>query len=159
MTQRSKNYNGTLADAVNVMIDDSGKTIKAIVADVGKNYNTFMRELNPNDEGAKIGVEMLYPLIVACCGQNPKEAPAPLLWLCHRLGFEPLPFGFSEPGASTVEAECMESVQSVAAAHKAIMEKKSPAEVFAAVAFAKNDLDQDATIYNRIYQKQHMRMP
>lgn len=139
----------TFLDAVNLMIIECGRSEKAIAADIGKPLSTLQRELNPHDTGAKLGEETLFPLIRACCGDNPSEPPEPLVWLCRRLGFEPVKFGFAEPNADTIERECLESVQSVAKAHNAIMEGKTANEVDALMVIAKNDLDQDATLYRR----------
>lgn len=53
-------------DAVNQMIEDCGLPIKAIAEKVGKPYGTLKRELNEYDEGAKLGIELVVPLMDAC---------------------------------------------------------------------------------------------
>lgn len=147
--------NMTLTEAVNVMISKSGLPEKALSADIGKPLSTLQRELNPNDEGAKVGIETLYPLIRACCGESPEEAPEPLVWLCRRLGFEPMPFGYAEPNSPSIEKECMESMQAISKAHGAILAEADPKEVDALILQAKLDLDQDATLYRREYSRKH----
>ena len=71
------------------------------------------------------------------------------MWLCRRLGFEVRPFGEAEPDAETVERECLQSSQAMAKAHRLILEGAHPDRVHAAIAEAKNELDQDATKYRR----------
>lgn len=81
----------TLTDAVGRMLEESGKPIKAVSADMGKPYSTLCRELDPADEGAKLGVDTLYPLICSICGSTPETPPLPLQWLAARLGFRCVP--------------------------------------------------------------------
>lgn len=70
------------------MADASGKPLKAICADIGKGYTTLYRELDATDEGAKLGVDTLLPLMRACFSEwPPKTPPAPLLWLASKCGF------------------------------------------------------------------------
>lgn len=141
--------NMSLLDAVNLMVQRSGLPEKAIASIIGKALSTLQRELRPEDEGAKLGVETLLPLVVACCGPSPEEAPEPLIWICHRLGFEPHRFGYAEPDAPTVDRECLQSVQAMAVAHKLMMEETHPDIVAAALDRAKVELDQDLTSYTR----------
>lgn len=150
--QHNAYHNMTLTDAVNMIIGQSGYPEKGISADIGKPLSTLQRELNPHDDGAKLGVDTLFPLIRSCCGDNPGEAPEPLVWLCKRLGFEPVKIGTVEPNADTIERECLESVQSVSAVHAAIMEGKHPHEVEGLIMSAKKDLDQDGTLYRRTFR-------
>lgn len=81
----------TLTDAVGRMIEASGTPVKAIAADIGKPYSTLCRELDPADDGAKIGVDTLFPLIRSCSGSAPEIPPGPLQWLASRLGFRCVP--------------------------------------------------------------------
>lgn len=53
-------------DAVNQMIEESGRPIKWIAEKVGKPYGTLKRELNEYDDGAKLGIELVVPLMDAC---------------------------------------------------------------------------------------------
>ena len=102
-------WNGiTLTDAVGRMLEESGKPIKAVSADIGKPYSTLCRELDPSDDGAKLGIETLYPLMVAACGPEPDEPPLPLQWLAARLGFRCVPVSRhqaeAEPSPDAVQA-------------------------------------------------------
>lgn len=70
-----------IIQAVVQMVEESGKPIKTIAEEIGKQYSTLKRELNEFDEGAKLGVELLYPLMVACDGDQPLE------YLADRRGY------------------------------------------------------------------------
>ena len=54
-----KKFNGSMSmsEAVRRMVDDSGLPVKAIAAETGKGYTTLYRELDSEDDGAKIGVD------------------------------------------------------------------------------------------------------
>ena len=82
-----KNFKGSMSmsEAVRRMVDDSGLPLKAIAAETGKGYTTLYRELDSEDDGAKIGVDTLPLLIRACCGDAPQEPPLPLVVLAARL--------------------------------------------------------------------------
>lgn len=102
-------WNGiTLTDAVGRMVETSGKPVKAIAADIGKPYTTLCREIDPADEGGKLGVDTLYPLCRTCCGERPETPPIPLLWLASRLGFRCVPVsrhcGDEDPSPDAVRA-------------------------------------------------------
>lgn len=71
----------SFVDSVTIMVEESDKPIKAIAEEVGKNYSTLKRELNEFDEGAKLGVELLVPLMMAC------ESTLPLKFLADRFDF------------------------------------------------------------------------
>lgn len=71
----------SMLDAVNLMVEESGKPIKAIAEEIGKPYSTLKRELNEFDEGAKLGAELLLPLMLACSGDQP------LQYLADRRGY------------------------------------------------------------------------
>lgn len=144
--------NMTFLESINLMIVQSGCPEKVIAADIGKPLSTLQRELNPYDDGAKVGVETLPSIIHSCSGDDPKKPPEPLSWLCHKFGFEPVKHGSAEPNAATIELECLESVQSMARVHSAIMEGKHPNEVAALITLAKIDLDQDLTLYRRNWE-------
>lgn len=76
----TQDYN-TLTEVIEAMIDEGEKPIKAIAAEIGKPYPTLKRELNPADDGAKLGADVLLG-IMASCGSI-----APLEWLADRLGY------------------------------------------------------------------------
>ena len=145
----------TLTDAVGRMIEVSERPVKAVAADIGKPYSTLCRELDPDDEGAKLGAETLYPIIVSVCGPCPLVVPAPLEWLCHRLSFAPLPFGCAEPDADTFQEEAMQDSQRKSKAELLMMNDAHPNLVDQAYAETKADMDQTATLYRREWELRH----
>ncbi len=145
----------SLREAISECVDASSVPLKKLAADTGISYSYLLRKLNVNDADARVSADEIYPLIVACCGKNPETPPLPLLWLAHRLGFDVLPFGYSEPDAPTTDRECLQTNQCVAKVHQLIMEKASPTEVHSAVTAACIDLMQDATSHHRDWNKAH----
>jgi hypothetical protein len=62
-----------------VMRSDEGA--KMIAERVGKPYATLMRELNDADEGAKLGANLIIPLMSAC------DCTDPLNYLARQTGY------------------------------------------------------------------------
>lgn len=62
-------------------VHDGGMPLKAVAAAVGKPYPTLTRELNPDDDGAKLGADLLLPLMQATGDIRPLE------WLAGRMGY------------------------------------------------------------------------
>lgn len=59
----------------------ASKPARDIAEEVGKPYPTLMREINPDDSGAKVGVESLVPLMLAT------DSIQPLTHLANTMGF------------------------------------------------------------------------
>ena len=97
----TQDYN-TLTEVIESMIDEGEKPIKAIAAEIGKPYPTLKRELNPADDGAKLGADALLG-IMASCGSI-----APLEWLADRLGNVVKPKEWAEPDKPTWEGESVD---------------------------------------------------
>ena len=58
---------------------------KSVAEAVGKPYSTLMREINPYDKGAKLGVET-FMAIIETTGD-----PTPLKLMAHELGYRLIP--------------------------------------------------------------------
>ena len=54
---------------------------KALAEDIGKPYSTLLREINPYDRGAKLGVETLMRIMLHT------RNPAPLAYMADMLGY------------------------------------------------------------------------
>ena len=67
-----ENYN-TLSEVVSDMIENGNKPIKAIAADIGKPYSTLKRELNVDDDMAKLGADALLGIMASCGSIAPLE--------------------------------------------------------------------------------------
>ena len=54
---------------------------KALAKEIGKPYSTLLREINPYDNGAKLGVETLLQLMKAT------NSVAPLEYMAEQMGY------------------------------------------------------------------------
>ncbi len=64
----------------------SEKSARDIAQEVSKPYPTLMREINPDDSGAKVGVDGLIPLMLAT------DNIQPLTYLANAMGFLLVPY-------------------------------------------------------------------
>lgn len=63
----------SLTRAIQDIVLENNKPAKQIAQEVGKPYPTLLREINPFDSGAKVGVETLVPLMRATNSVTPLE--------------------------------------------------------------------------------------
>lgn len=68
-----------LLRAVHAMVLKNDKPAKALADEIGKPYSTLLRELNPHDDGAKLGVETLLKIMQQTGDIHPLEYMADLL--------------------------------------------------------------------------------
>lgn len=66
-------------------VRDGEVPAKSVAEAVGKPYSTLMREINPYDKGAKLGVET-FMAIIETTGDT-----TPLKVMAHELGYELIP--------------------------------------------------------------------
>lgn len=71
--------------AVHELVTQGKMPSKVIASAIGKPYATLMRETNPYDPGAKLGVETLMGIIQATGDARPLELMA------RELGYQLLP--------------------------------------------------------------------
>ena len=143
----TQDYN-TLTEVIEAMIDEGEKPIKAIAAEIGKPYPTLKRELNPADDGAKLGADVLLG-IMASCGSI-----APLEWLADRLGYIVKPKDFAEPDKATWPEERVDDSVCCGKVSTLMQEGAHPSVVFKAIEEAKHELDQSGTRYSRDYESE-----
>lgn len=74
-----------LIKIVHTMVLDSPIPAKALAKEIGKPYSTLLREINPYDGGAKLGVETLLH-IMQCTGNT-----KPLEFMAEQLGYSLMP--------------------------------------------------------------------
>ncbi len=141
-----ENYN-TLSEVVSDMIENGDKPIKAIAADIGKPYSTLKRELNVDDDMAKLGADALLG-IMASCGSI-----APLEWLADRLGYVVKPKNFAEPDKPTWAEECTDDTICGGRMVTFMQEGAHPSIIFKLAEEWKSNIDQTATRYSRDYEK------
>lgn len=139
------------------MVDDSGRPLKAIAAEIGKGYSTLYRELDANDEGGKLGVDTLLPLIRACAhGQTTfKTPPAPLVWLCSKCGFKAVPL-HAEPDSPDVREEALDDVKALATFQAALRDKRMiPSCIALKARVVQAEIDETVEQYRREWEARH----
>ena len=145
-----KNFKGSMSmsEAVRRMVDDSGLPLKAIAAETGKGYTTLYRELDSEDDGAKIGVDTLPLLIRACCGDA-------LVVLAARFGFR-LVSDDVQPDKDDVRDECLDDGQALATFHRAVREGKANPHTIAQMATElATEIAETSAAYASEWERQH----
>ena len=74
-----------LIKEIQKMVRDGEVPAKSVAEAVGKPYSTLMREINPYDKGAKLGVET-FMAIIETTGD-----PTPLKLMAYELGYSSFP--------------------------------------------------------------------
>lgn len=98
------------------MVQNCPKPIKVVADDLGKPYSTLMRELDPEDRRAKLGVEMLLPLMQAC------DSTAPLRVLAESMGYRLVSNRDIKPDKPTFHEELLDTYQALVDYHRAMLE-------------------------------------
>ncbi|MGD9610437.1 MAG: phage regulatory CII family protein [Desulfovibrionaceae bacterium] len=98
------------------MVQNCPKPMKNIAAAVGKPYSTLMRELDPEDRRAKLGVEMLLPLMRAC------NSVIPLRHLAEELGYRVASAKDITPDKPTFFEELLDTYQALVDYHRIMLE-------------------------------------
>jgi hypothetical protein len=98
------------------MIQKSPLPAKSIAEQVGKPYSTLMRELDPGDRGAKLGVELLLPLMQAC------NAITPLSYLANAMGYRISCMREISPDKSSFHEELLDTYEALVEYHRAMIE-------------------------------------
>lgn len=74
-----------LTKIVHSLVLDSHIPAKALAKEIGKPYSTLLREINPYDTGAKLGVETLFQIM------QQTGNVAPLEYMAGKLGLKLVP--------------------------------------------------------------------
>lgn len=138
----TQDYN-TLTEVIEAMIDEGEKPIKAIAAEIGKPYPTLKRELNPADDGAKLGADVLLGIMRSC------GSIAPLEWLADRLGYVVRRKGWSEPDRASWGEEMADVQDATGEMASRMLRREHPSLVHNASDLVKIQLDQACTKYER----------
>jgi len=105
-----------ISDVILEMIQNCSRPIKGIADELGKPYSTLMRELDPEDRRAKLGVEMLLPLMQAC------TSTAPLRCLAEAMGYRLVSTRDITPDKPTFHEELLDTYQALVDYHRAMLE-------------------------------------
>jgi len=104
------------------MVRNCPKPIKMVADALGKPYSTLMRELDPEDRRAKLGVETLLPLMQAC------GSTAPLRFLAEAMDHRLVSNHGITPDKATFHEELLDTYQALADYHRSMLEGQ-PVEV------------------------------
>ena len=83
--ERRTDMHEQLSKEIQKMVRDGEVPAKSVAEAVGKPYSTLMREINPYDKGAKLGVET-FMAIIETTGD-----PTPLKLMAYELGYRLIP--------------------------------------------------------------------
>ena len=152
-----KNSNTTpkfhiLSDVIRHYVDESGIPLKALSASVGKSYKALLRELNEDDDMAKIGVDTMT-LILDACQENSDEPPLVLVWLAERYGLRLCPTDCA-PDKDTLHGEMLDDYKQVVALHEGMTDWQHPTVVKGLAAAAHAEIDQSFALYKREWAKE-----
>lgn len=128
-------------EVVRDMIDASGKKLKDVAEDTGKDPSTFRREVNRFDSGAKLGIEMLIP-IMRSTGRHDI-----LQYLAERMGYRLVNLAGAAPDKPTVTEELLGTYPAVTGFHQAIQDKQPLQAVGFLLEQATGELEQDFVAY------------
>ena len=132
---------GDILDVINGMVDESGKKLAQIAEEIGKPYPTLKRELNEFDDGAKLGVMTLLPLMRSC------NSVAPIQYLASRMGQRLTDMAEVCPDKPSLPEEMLDDLPSLTAYHQAMREGKPLEVVNALMQAAIGDMEQDFVAY------------
>ncbi len=133
----------TLTELVRDMVFNCGVPAKAVASALKKPYTTFLRELNPDDDGAKLGVDVLEDIMLECGNVSPLRRMA--LSLNYRL----MPLAGVEPDKDSMAEELLDDLQAVAKYQKAITDGADPAMVQEYLELAVLELEENMVLYRR----------
>ncbi len=106
------------------MVQNCTHPIKTIAEMIGKPYSTLMRELDPGDRKAKLGVELLLPLMKTC------NSITPLRHMAGAMGYRVASLRDISPDKPTFHEELLDTYQALVDYHRAMMDGQ-PVEVVA----------------------------
>jgi hypothetical protein len=135
------------------MVQNCPKPMKNIAEAVGKPYSTLMRELDPEDRRAKLGVEMLLPLMRAC------NSTIPLRHLAEELGYRVASVKDITPDKPTFFEELLDSYQALVEYHRAMLEGQSVETVAKARETLIRQIKEDYAFFVRRRQEMNRKSP
>lgn len=97
-----------------VVFGQKAKIAPKVLADeLAKPYFTLARELNPDDDGAKLDASLILPIMLHTGDHSPLE------FLAHALGYRLTAIN-ATPDSPTVEAECLDDYPALVEFHDSI---------------------------------------
>ena len=123
--------------------DHPAMPLKALAADLGKAYTTMIRELNPDDDGAKLGADLLVRMMQVSGDIRP------LAWLAHKLGYMLIDKKSVHPDRPTWEGEHAQDTSDLGEMARLMDKGASPAKVHAQAMKACVNIAETAVRYER----------
>ena len=131
----------TLLEVIAETVLDGKVPAKVVAETLGKPYPTLMRELNPQDEGAKLGAEMLIPVMRATGDDRP------LYYLAQQMGYRLASLEEVKPDKPTLADECLDTYPALAEFHEAMRNGSSLKKVGMLLHRAISEVEQDFVAY------------
>jgi len=129
------------------MVFNSGVPAKAIAEELRKPYTTLLRELNPDDDGCKVGADILIPLMQICNGIDP------LRYQASATGNLLVPLSCATPDKPTLSEEMNDDLQAVAQYHSGMLNGLPLEKVEMLLEQAKAELEENFVLYRRLSVK------
>lgn len=150
---RKDGYN-TLTEVVReALIYDAPKVpLKAVAADLGKPYYTLTRELNTEDDGAKLGADLLLPIMRITGDIRPLE------WLADRLGYALRPESAIRPDRDSWQDEHVQDTQRFGEMSRLMDEGASPEAVDRARRELIREIEETAKRYRENWERREVRI-
>ncbi len=108
---------------IRAMVLEGGKPAKEVAREVGKPYPTLLREINPTDPSAKLGVELLVPLMRAC------NSVLPLRHMAASMGHRVTALPEEDASGRSLPERLLDSYEVLVRYHRAIREGWSAEKV------------------------------
>ncbi len=115
---------GELTRTIQLSVQESGRPARETAMEVGKPYPLFMREINPADLRAKVGMDMLVPIMRAT------GRMAPLAHAARSMDHAVVPLNVRIGDEESREArllDLMENVGRFCNAYRSAMARREPA--------------------------------
>lgn len=133
----------TLTEVIrDCLIYDAPKVpLKAVAAELNKPYFTLCRELNVDDDGAKLGADLILPIMLKTGDTRPLE------WLAARMGYVIFPVAAIQPDRESWEGEHVQDGHRFGEMSRLMDEGATPDEVDAAKRELIREIEETAKKY------------
>lgn len=133
----------TLTEVIrDCLIYDAPKVpLKAVAAELNKPYFTLCRELNVDDDGAKLGADLILPIMLKTGDTRPLE------WLAARMGYVIFPVEAIKPDRESWEGEHVQDGHRFGEMSRLMDEGATPDEVDAAKRELIREIEETAKRY------------
>lgn len=127
--------------------DNPKLPLKALAAELGKAYTTLIRELNPDDDGAKLGADSLLPMMRATGDIRILE------WLADRMGYTLIKKSDIVPDRSSWQAEHVQDTGDLGEMARMMDAGAPPSDVYRQCRKACENIQETAAQYEKDFIK------